>query len=1428
MNESKRQYLLSGDTISLRRINIKTGKAIKGDATEFTVMSVIGEGGSSVCYEASCENDGTNGRLKEFYPLDIDSKNQFYCLERGGDNQLYIPDATEDEMAVFAAARDEVKTSYCTLARAKNQPYGQVLSNYIPVFELYEGISEDDTRTIYVWTRHDRKVKGFDEYLSEMRADIKKHRNPEIHLYNILNAMLTLTKCIRALHTADLLYMDVKPENFGLVTDEKGQVNSSSISLYDVNSIFSADSDGASLAGTAGYRAPEVIRGEANCRSDIYSIGATLFSAIVVLDGFDGVYKDEFYNQIGNIVLASELMRASDINSNTALNDALIDILKKCLAYDPGKRYKACSYLVDDLSAAIAFLLPGQAKQKLTALGQELKIVDIEKNRDETIETGATGAIQRLLFTDPLYEAGQQDGKIKVLVLGAGTYGVKFIDIALEVSQVSDCYLDITCVSNNSAADKERYLSTRPAFCRFFEVDGVSPEGDSLGTISFVSTDSNIKKRSFSREDDETNRVIIDDILGLGEYGYVFIALGDDELNYKIAKELSGRNIIPDKMINFVCYGEKREFDCGDPIYVNDVIAGADEYDDLKRMAFNCHILYSGSLNVDIRKKKGEFSSPYNFNSSFSNVLSIKYKLHSIGIDMSDVKLAAKQFNELVEAGRKDIINELVMYEHRRWMVNSICQGWDTLTDYDSLTDATKDKKARLHPCIVRSTSAWSLNSPKWKTNGHKRWDTADEAELAELDELDRVSIMVHRSFKAKADAMMESSGMYSDVEGVRYILRHHIEALKAFDRFVLCLKEIAEGKINQPRLYSCYRAEMINQLKKVPEDIREAAEKNIQIIESEFYPVLQSKRYTDYKAYDQKLVRGIPFILTYSASVRLCIPFGIESRGEYNNRVLFDNIASAMVLNPSVITYIVDTDDIVGGSGRFFRALEYALNCIEDRKMQAKVNLLFVEPSDAGVVTAEFREKIKSLSKRVGNIEVITYVDDEALKAALTVYFKKNRSNKRRAFSAVEKNDTGISKLMRGMGCYSGLPVYSFNSASAKFKTNELCEYFNYINSSEYLRVSDMFSFKNAESVSTTPEMQLDYEYFWKLYKSANPADPSQKNEQIWKFLCDTLSDQAEDNDILASVEIPKSNEKNVEERSFLIPHFCRAAVEKILCGLKRISPVITGEFPEVSYKTTQSCTVKVETTQKIAAVLEGLFANPYLLYDASKISVVKIGRNACILFENLIVTDLKRDTFAAAKSKEVGEGALELLEKLYKDGYILDLNETEKNGKKYLSFCYPSPQIKSLLTMAGRVLELYVYYKAMEQNYFDDIVSSCEIVWNDENVSNEFDVVLTKGFRALIVECKAQNQIDQNYYYKISQLNQRFGINSTAVLIADTVERTWHDNSVNETQRSRGRELGVVTIFEHSDISKTSKSAGIGSTLKKLMEKLIEESEE
>lgn len=52
-------------------------------------------------------------------------------------------------------------------------------------------------------------------------------------------------------------------------------------------------------------------------------------------------------------------------------------------------------------------------------------------------------------------------------------------------------------------------------------------------------------------------------------------------------------------------------------------------------------------------------------------------------------------------------------------------------------------------------------------------------------------------------------------------------------------------------------------------------------------------------------------------------------------------------------------------------------------------------------------------------------------------------------------------------------------------------------------------------------------------------------------------------------------------------------------------------------------------------------------------------------------------------------------------------------------MSFTYASRQIKELLTTAGKMLEVYTYHKVKELGYFDDVVSSFEIDW--ENRSKE-----------------------------------------------------------------------------------------------------------
>ena len=76
-------------------------------------------------------------------------------------------------------------------------------------------------------------------------------------------------------------------------------------------------------------------------------------------------------------------------------------------------------------------------------------------------------------------------------------------------------------------------------------------------------------------------------------------------------------------------------------------------------------------------------------------------------------------------------------------------------------------------------------------------------------------------------------------------------------------------------------------------------------------------------------------------------------------------------------------------------------------------------------------------------------------------------------------------------------------------------------------------------------------------------------------------------------------------------------------------------------------------------------------------------------------------------------------------------------------ISFRYKNQQIKKCLNDAGIWLELYTYLTAIELGIFSDAQLSLMIDWNgiiDEpnNVNNELDVTLVRGYRLIFISCK------------------------------------------------------------------------------------------
>ena len=992
--------------------------------------------------------------------------------------------------------------------------------------------------------------------------------------------------------------------------------------------------------------------------------------------------------------------------------------------------------------------------------------------------------VQKLLYDKPLYNY-INDNNVNIVVFGFSQLSQKFIDVAFEVSQVNTFKLNIVVISDSETA-KSDYLKDRPSFADFFDVDD-NIVNESYGSLSFVT-------KNFVSLDDTVSETLLEEKTG---FSYIFIDTDNDKQNFAIAKlcDFYSKMLSQKSIINFVSSKQRKIKSSMNLVLRDDSIKSHKDFTKLKRMSLNTHLVWNNRADIDIKKLQREFNSNYYFLSSFNNILSIKYKLNYVGIDFNS-STASEEFYKLVNSkvpNDVDAVASLIQSEHKRWNVNMICDGYSPQTDLDKCLNSIKDKKNKLHPCIVHSGKALTLSKFEWKEKNNSLWNNADSKKLSGLDELDKVSVELHRTFKARADEIRKRNLLSdSDIFEINKLLVNYKEANSAFKKYILCLQEINSGSKTQNKLYSYYQSRLNKELLNVPKDVYKLINKRLDAIESIFRPIIESEKYIDYKQYDKDLVTQIPFILTYKTTINLGVPLKVENEGETNNQVLFQNVASSLFIKPSRITYFYNYDPI--DNDKMISALQYAINSMESHSLRTVINLCMLSEN---AVKDDFIKKIKELSNRINHIDFVFYNDEDDLEIKLFDYIKS------RHFTALEKNNSLTSNLLYGMRCYRRNPYFEYNNLSNTISCSNGCEFLKYICFNPYLKVSDLFEFKNSVDTFALPDLQHDYMYFWNLYKKR-----SNKSEAIWKAMCNALSANNEKENV-TKIHLSQSDSV-INEQSYYVENSYITAFKKLMNELNQIDKQIISVTEVYS---NNICKINVIAPNCIHEKIKELLSSPYLFANPIDISVAKDKQFIIIKVNNLAVSNLKIDTIRneATKINVRYEEIIDLLKEICNSNFILNLKNNQGNDS--LSFTYSSHQIKSLMTTAGRILELYVYYKAIENGGFDDVANSVEVVWNNNNVGNEFDIILTKGFRSLIVECKAQTQLKQEVYYKLDSLNRRFGINSIPIIIADTIENPNFNNSANDIQRSRGNEIGIKTIYENKDIS------NIGNTLKSLL---------
>jgi serine/threonine protein kinase len=167
-------------------------------------------------------------------------------------------------------------------------------------------------------------------------------RAPLLALEEGRNIAIKLARGVAALHRADIIHRDIKPDNVILERD-------GSLKLIDLGVVRvpgQEDAPPETIPGTAAYMAPEMFEGEAgNQATDLYALGVTMYRS------FAGVFP------YGNIDATSRPRRQRPIPLATLRPDLpawLEATLARAIALDPAQRFHDVAEFASEMEAGPA------------------------------------------------------------------------------------------------------------------------------------------------------------------------------------------------------------------------------------------------------------------------------------------------------------------------------------------------------------------------------------------------------------------------------------------------------------------------------------------------------------------------------------------------------------------------------------------------------------------------------------------------------------------------------------------------------------------------------------------------------------------------------------------------------------------------------------------------------------------------------------------------------------------------------------------------------------------------------------------------------------------------------------------------------------------------------------------------------------------
>ncbi|MCZ7578212.1 MAG: serine/threonine protein kinase [Dehalococcoidia bacterium] len=168
-----------------------------------------------------------------------------------------------------------------------------------------------------------------------------------------LRIAIDVARALEEAAARGVVHRDIKPDNILLTSDGRVKVTDFGIARQEGGTGLTS---AGRFVGTAEYAAPEQAVGEADHRSDIYSLGATLYCMLAGHPPFQATSVWDLLREHQS----TPVSMAPLVN----LPDSITNPIRRCLEKDPRDRYQGASELAGALERALASLLHGTQAPK--------------------------------------------------------------------------------------------------------------------------------------------------------------------------------------------------------------------------------------------------------------------------------------------------------------------------------------------------------------------------------------------------------------------------------------------------------------------------------------------------------------------------------------------------------------------------------------------------------------------------------------------------------------------------------------------------------------------------------------------------------------------------------------------------------------------------------------------------------------------------------------------------------------------------------------------------------------------------------------------------------------------------------------------------------------------------------------------------------